>query len=244
MKNKKPPRLAGWFLFGYTEHMKKNKKIQFDIITIFPDAFDSYISQSIIGRAVAKKYIDVRIHNLRDFTTDKHHKVDDRPYGGGAGMVFKVEPIYKALKKIRKKNKKSHTILFAAKGIPFTQKKALDLVRYDQIILICGHYEGVDERVAQYLADEEISIGPYVLTGGEIPALAILDSVTRLVPGVINPISLEEESFSQEGASEYPQYTRPEEMKLGTHKAKVPAALLSGNHAQIQAWRKKHSTQQ
>ena len=216
------------------------KKLRFDIITIFPKAFDSYLNESIIKRAQKQKNIEVRIHNLRDFTNDRHKTVDDRPFGGGAGMVLKIEPIYKALKKICLKKKKSAVVLLSAKGKLFTQQKAREFSKLEQIILICGHYEGVDERVAKYLADEEISIGQYVLTGGELPALTILDATTRLLPGVIKEKSLEEESFSKTNQIEYPQYTRPEKFKVGKKNICVPKVLLSGNHKNIQEWHKKH----
>jgi len=216
------------------------KKLRFDIITIFPKAFDSYLNESIIKRAQKQKNIEVRIHNLRDFTNDRHKTVDDRPFGGGAGMVLKIEPIYKALKKIGLKNKKSAIVLLSAKGKLFTQQKARGFSKLEQIVLICGHYEGVDERVAKYLADEEISVGQYVLTGGELPALIILDATTRLLPEVIKERSLEEESFSKLGQTEYPQYTRPEKFKMDKKNICVPKILLSGNHKDIEEWHKKH----
>jgi len=216
------------------------KKLRFDIITIFPKAFDSYLNESIIKRAQKQKIIEVRIHNLRDFTNDRHHKVDDRPFGGGAGMIFKIEPIYKALKKICLKNKKSAIVILSAKGKTFTQQKAQKFSKLKQIILICGHYEGIDERVTKYLADEELSVGPYVLTGGELPALTILDATTRLLPDVIKQESLKEESFSKAGQIEYPQYTRPEKFKMGNKNICVPKVLLSGNHKSIESWRLKH----
>ena len=216
--------------------------IQFDIITIFPEIFDSYFDESILKRAQKKKLIKIKIHNLRDFTKDVHKTVDDRPYGGGAGMIFKVDVIFRAAEKILKKNKKTRIILFSAKGKKFDQKKAEKLKKYEQIILICGRYEGIDERVAKYIADEEISIGDYVLTGGEIPAMVILDAVSRLVPGAIKEKSLKEESFSA-GLKEYPQYTRPELFKPGKNKRnwQVPKILLSGHHKNIKDWQEKHS---
>lgn len=216
------------------------KKLRFDIITIFPKALDSYLNESIIKRAQKQKNIEARIHNLRDFTNDRHKTVDDHPFGGGAGMVLKIEPIYKALKKICLKNKKSAVVLLSAKGKLFTQQKAREFSKLEQIILICGHYEGVDERVAKYLADEEISIGQYVLTGGELPALTILDATSRLLPGVIKKKSLEEESFSKTNQTEYPQYTRPKKFKMGNKNICVPKVLLSGNHKNIDEWHKKH----
>ncbi len=213
--------------------------MKFDIITIFPEIFNSYFNESIIKRAQKKKLIKINIHNLRDFTTDKHKTVDDRPYSGGAGMIFKVEPIYKAIKKIKRNKQKTRVILFSAKGKKFDQKIARRFSKLNQLILICGRYEGVDERVAKYIADEEISIGDYVLTGGELPAMIMTDTITRLIPNVIKSESLKEESFS--GSLEYPQYTRPE---IFSPKKKinwrVPKILLSGDHKKIQEWQKKH----
>ena len=218
--------------------------IKFDIITIFPDIFQSYFNESIIKRAQKRKLIKINIHNLRDYTDKSrpqsgsrqwsgHKSVDDKPYGGGAGMVMMVEPIYKAIKKI-KKGKKTKVILFSAKGKKFDQKIAKRFSKLDRLILICGRYEGVDERTAQYIADEEISIGDYVLTGGEIPAMILIDAVTRLIPGVIKKESLKEETSVIQ--KEYPQYTRPENFRGW----KVPEVLLSGNHKKIQQWREKH----
>ena len=232
---------------------------KFDIITIFPNIFDSYFGESIVKRAREKDIIKIKTYNLRDYTQDKHHNIDDTPYGGGAGMVMRVEPIYNCLKAImtsdvKRQTSKVRTILFSAKGKRFTQADAKRLAEYDQIIMICGRYEGVDERVAENLIDEEISIGDFVLTGGEIPAMLLVDSVTRLLPGVLgNPDSLKEESFSDienckparpaggleiENLNlEYPQYSKPEEFEGW----KVPEVLLSGNHAEIEKWRKSKS---
>jgi tRNA (guanine37-N1)-methyltransferase len=222
--------------------------IQFDMITIFPKIFDSYFKESIIKRAQKRKLIKIKIHNLRDFTKDVHRTVDDRPYGGGPGMILKVDIIFKAIKNILQKNKRitkkqRKIILLSAKGKKFDQKKAKQLSKLKQIIFICGRYEGVDERVAKHIADEEISIGDYVLTGGEVPAMVILDAVSRLIPGVIKKDSLEEESFST-GLKEYPQYTRPEVFNPGKDKRnwQVPKVLLSGHHKKIKDWKEKHST--
>lgn len=209
----------------------------FNIITIFPHIFESYFNESIIRRAIKNKLIDINIINLRNFSNDKHNKVDDTPFGGGAGMVMKVEPIYESVKFIKSKteSQKLRTILFSAKGKKYTQKDALRLSKYDNLIFICGRYEGVDERVAKYVADEEISIGEYVLTGGEIPAMILVDSISRLIPGVLgNPESLKDESFNSQIPIEYPQYTRPEDF----NNWKVPKILLSGNHKEIEKWRK------
>ncbi len=219
----------------------------FDIITIFPEAF-SYINESIMWRAQNKGFAEINVHNLRDYSKNKRKKVDDTPYGGGAGMVMQAEPIYNAVKALRqaqsKKIKKTRVILLSAKGKIFNQKKAKNLLKYDQIIFICGRYEGVDERVAKYIADEEISIGEYVLTGGELPAMVITDAVVRLIPGVIKKKSLEEESFSSKKNTfvlEYPQYTKPEIVEIDEKKRKVPKVLLSGNHKKIEEWKEKFS---
>ncbi|MFH1657065.1 MAG: tRNA (guanosine(37)-N1)-methyltransferase TrmD [bacterium] len=213
------------------------KSLRFDIITIFPDIFNSYFQESIIKRAQEKGLIKIKIHNLRDWSSDRHRTVDDKPFGGGAGMILKVEPIWKAVKSLKAKNKKTKVILFSAKGEKFKQATAQRLSKTDHLILICGRYEGVDERVAKHLADMEISTGDYVLTGGEIPAMAVVDAVTRLIPGVINKESLAEESFQTENSLEYPQYTRPEIFKPNKEKKwTVPAVLLSGNHKKIKQW--------
>ena len=228
--------------------------MNFHIITIFPKIFDSYFGESIIKRACEKKLVDIKIHNLRDYTNDKHKTVDDTPYGGGAGMVLKVEPIYNCLQAINfqfsifnfqtiskskiNKSKKTRIILFSAKGKRYTQADAKRLAKYDNLIMICGRYEGVDERVAKNLADEEISIGDFVLTGGEIPAMAVLDSITRLLPGALgNAESPKDESFSKKDYLEYPQYTKPAEFQGW----KVPRVLLSGDHKKIESWREKSS---
>lgn len=212
-------------------------KIRFDIITAFPEAFDSYLSASILGRARRKKLVEVRVHDLRRWATDRHKSVDDRPYGGGAGMVLKVEPIYRAVSAL-KKGGRPHVILLSAKGALLTQEKVRQLAKKKRLILICGHYEGVDERVAKYIADEELSIGEYVLTGGELPAMILVDAVSRLMPGVLGKqASLAEESFSRPGYREYPQYTRPEVFRGW----RVPKVLRSGDHKKIAEWRKKHA---
>lgn len=224
--------------------------LRFDIITIFPEIFESYFSESIIGRAQKNGNIEIKVHNLRDYAFDKHLTVDDTPYGGGAGMVLKLEPIYKALVDIvgrqnlpcfrnAKSGKNVKIFLFSAKGVRYNQKKAQELSGLKRIVLICGRYEGVDERVAKYLVDEEISIGEFVLTGGEIPAMAVVDSVSRLLKGVLgNETSAIEESFSSEGYLEYPHYTKPESFspKRGVQ-WEVPEVLLSGHHQKISDWR-------
>ncbi len=221
--------------------------MHFDILTIFPPMFDSYLGESILKRAREKGLISVAVRNIRDFATDKHRKTDDTPYGGGAGMVMKVEPIWNALEAIASENNgagaehtsaarasRSRTILFSAKGKTCTQEDMRRLSEYDRLVLICGRYEGVDERVAEHLANEELSIGDYVLTGGELPALVVLDAVSRLIPGVLgNENSAHTESHSETGSLEYPQYTKPEVFREWA----VPDVLLSGDHAKIAAWR-------
>ena len=211
--------------------------MRFDIITIFPRVFDSYFQESILKRAQQKKLIKINIHNLRDFASDRRKTVDDRPYGGGPGMIMMAEPIYKAIKKI-KSRKKLKVILLSAKGKKFDQETAKKLSKLDQIILICGRYEGVDERVAKHIADYEISIGDYVLSGGEIPAMIVVEAVSRLIKGVLGKKeSLIEESFYKNNFLEYPQYTRPEKFL----KYAAPKVLLSGNHKKIKEWREKNS---
>jgi len=229
--------------------------MKFDIITIFPEIFNSYFGESIVKRAIEAEKIKINVHNLRDYTTDKHKKVDDTPYGGGAGMVLQIEPIWRCVQFVKSQfpisnfqsisndqilNDKKNTriILFSAKGKRFTQKDAKRLAEYDNLIMICGRYEGVDERVARNIADEEISIGDYVLTGGEIPAMVVVDSVTRLIPGVLGNVeSAVIESHSEDGYLEFPQYTKPEIF----NDWEVPEVLLSGNHGEIEKWRKEKS---
>jgi len=209
--------------------------IRFDIISIFPNIFDSYFKESIIQRAQQKRLIKVKVHNLRKWTKDRHRIVDDRPFGGGMGMVLKVEPIFKAISSLKKR--KTKVILFTPRGKKFNQKMAYRLSKLNHLILICGRYEGVDERVAKYIADTEISIGDYDLMGGELPAMVVIETISRLIPGVIGkPQLLKERITKEKGFIEYPQYTRPEVFK----KWQVPKVLLSGNHKKIGEWRKKH----
>jgi len=214
--------------------------MRFDIITIFPKIFDSYFNESIIKRAQKRKLIKINIHNLRDFTNDKHKTVDDKPYGGGFGMVLMVEPIYKAIKKLKNKYKKSKIILLSPKGKKFNQEMAQKFTKLDQLIIISGRYEGVDERVAKHIADEEISIGDYILTGGELLAMILVDAIARLIPGTIAQGSLEEESFTKNDKyKEYPQYTRPEKIKINGKERRTPKVLLSGDHQKIKDWKDK-----
>jgi len=210
---------------------------QFDVITIFPDIFQSYINESILKRAQKNKLIKIQTHNLRDVTTDKHKTVDDRPYSGGPGMILMVEPIYKTLKKIKKK-KKRIVIMLSPAGRQFTQRDAERLANYDQLILLCGRYEGFDARVDD-LVDEKISIGPYVLSGGELPAMVLIEAVSRNIKGVLGHVdATKEETFSGDlDVVEYPQYTRPENFKG----KKVPEILLSGDHQKIANWKAQQS---
>lgn len=210
---------------------------RFDIITIFPEAFHSYLDTSILGRAQKKKKIHVATHDLRQFTSDRHRTVDDKPYGGGVGMVMMVEPFAKALKKIvPKRSRTTRTILLSAKGRRMTQKDVRTFaLQCKRLVLLCGRYEGVDERVSS-LVDEELSIGDFVLTGGELGAMVVIDAVSRLLPGVLGKDeSSADESFSDDQTVEYPQYTRPEVYK----RMKVPPVLLSGDHKKIAEWRRR-----
>ncbi len=209
--------------------------MRIDIISIFPRMFDPVLNESIVKRAQNKRKVEIYIHNLRDYSQDKHKKVDDRPFGGGSGMVMRPEPIFNAVEDIKSKAKvqKSKVILLCPQGERLSQKVLTRLVKYKHLILICGHYEGIDERVRQYLVDEEISIGDYVLTGGELPAMVLVDCLVRLIPGVLgDKNSLNFESFAG-NLLEYPQYTRPANYR----RMKAPAILLSGNHKKIAQWK-------
>lgn len=213
---------------------------KFDVISIFPEVIDVYANTSIFKRAQKKKLLRVRSINLRDFALDKHKTVDDIPYGGGPGMVMKPDVIYRAVqyaKKGDKDKKKTRTILFSTRGKVFSQKEAKRLLKYDHLIFISGRYEGVDERVAEHVADEEISVGDFVLSGGELPALTVIDAVSRHIPGVLG----REESLEEKKGS-YPVYTRPREFEMQKNgkkkKLAVPKELLGGNHAEIERWRR------
>jgi tRNA (guanine37-N1)-methyltransferase len=215
--------------------------MKIDIITLFPGMFAGPFNDSIVKIAIDKKLVKIKIHNLRKWAKDKHKTVDDRPYGGGKGMVFMIEPIFEALKTIAPKVKaqKTKTILLSPQGKPFTQKKAKELAKLDHLVLITGHYEGFDERIREKIIDEEISIGDYVLTGGELPAMIVADAVVRLIPEVLDKEATENESFSKKDLLDYPQYTRPSDFKGW----EVPEVLLSGNHAEIEKWRKEKSVE-
>ncbi len=206
--------------------------MRFDVLTLFPEMFE-IMNSSIIGRAIQNKLIDLNLINFREFSKDKQKHVDDTPYGGGAGMVIKPEPIYDAYTSIVKDlDYKPKVIYMSPKGKLFNQQMARELSKEDHLIILCGHYEGVDERVIEEIVDEEISIGDYVLTGGELPAMVVIDAISRNIDGVLKEESVEDESFS-DGLLEYPQYTRPE-IFLGRN---VPEVLLSGHHANIEKWR-------
>ncbi len=211
---------------------------RFEIITLFPEACAPYAQSSILGRAQKNKLLKITAHQLREYSLDRHQKVDDSPYGGGPGMVMAVEPFDLAIKKI-KKGKKSRVIITSASGKRFTQADAKRLAKYDQLIFLCGRYEGIDGRVEEHLCDEALSIGDFVLTGGELPALVMTDAIARMIPGVLGKeASLEMESHTEEGVLEHPQYTTPEIYK----KWKVPEVLLSGDHKKIEEWRKNHQS--
>ena len=212
--------------------------MNFSILTLFPELFTSFLSESIIKRAIKSKKIKVDLINFRDFAKDKHHTVDDTPYGGGAGMVLKCEPIFDAFASINSRLK-TRTVFLTPQGKRLTQARVEKLAKYDSITLLCGHYEGVDQRVRDELIDEEISIGDYVLTGGELPAMVLIDAISRLQPGVLGKEDSHlQDSFTKalKRKKEYPHYTKPAEFKG----LKVPDVLLSGNHAEIEKWRKKH----
>jgi len=221
--------------------------LKIDIITIFPEFFNNFLETSLIEKAITKKLITINVHDLRKYTTDKHKTVDDKPFGGGPGMLLKIEPIYNALKELTNNPERPglsgqagpyHVVLLSPQGQKFTQNKAQELCREKNLVLIAGRYEGVDERVREHLIDEEVSIGDYVLSGGEVPSMVLMEAVTRLIPGVVGKSeSLVKESFS-EGLLDYPQYTRPEDFKG----YQVPKVLLSGDHKKIEKWRKKMAT--
>lgn len=209
--------------------------MRFDVLTLFPELIESVTSSSIIGRTRAAGIIDVRAHNIRDYSQDKHRRVDDTPYGGGKGMLMATEPIYRCWKDVSEQaGGKTRTIYLSPQGKVLTQKTAVRLGAYDRLILLCGHYEGVDRRVVDEIVDEEISIGDYILTGGELPACILIDAVSRMIDGVLADASCYENESIASGLLEYPQYTRPVEW----HGKRVPQVLLDGNHAEIEKWRR------
>lgn len=212
--------------------------MNFHVLTLFPDMIQNGMNTSITGRAIEKGLINVNTINIRDYTTNKHLKVDDYPYGGGAGLVMQAEPVYRAYESIAEKlNKKPRVIFVTPCGHTFNQTMAEELAKEEELVILCGHYEGIDERVLEMIVTDQVSIGDYVLTGGELPAMVMMDCISRLVPGVLhNDVSAEFESF-HDNLLEYPQYTRPEEF-MGK---KVPDVLLSGHHANVEKWRREQS---
>ena len=208
--------------------------MKFDVLTLFPEMFEP-VKQSVIGRAAQKNLLEINLINIRDFSKDKHKKVDDTVYGGGAGMLMKPDVVYDAYNAV--KTEKSKVIYLTPQGNVLCQSKVESLAKEEHLILLCGHYEGIDQRVIDKIVDEEISIGDYVLTGGEIPAMVLIDSVARYVDGVIDNESISEESFSKDGLLEYPQYTRPETFEG----VSVPEVLQSGHHENINKWRRKEA---
>ncbi len=211
--------------------------MQFEVFTLLPEVFPSYLETSILKRAIDRGLIDVRVHNIRDYTHDKHHTTDDTPYGGGGGMVMKPEPVFEAVASVLGPEAGSPIILLTPQGRVFDQRVADELSRHEKIALICGRYEGVDERIREHLVTDEISVGDFVLTGGELPALIVIDAVSRLIPGVLgDPTGAEDDSHAM-GLLEYPHYTRPPEFQGW----KVPDVLLSGDHGKIEKWRREQA---
>lgn len=218
--------------------MSGEEKMYFDVLTIFPDLFPGPLAESITGRALEEDIIEVNSVDIREYALDKHAKVDDYPYGGGAGMVMKPEPIYRAHRAVSTcRGEVPETILLSPQGQTFDQDTALELSQLSGLIMICGHYEGVDERVREQLVDRELSLGDYVLTGGELPAMIIIDAISRMIPGVVGESESTRRDSFYNGLLDYPQYTRPRDFKG----RKVPEVLLSGHHARIETWRKKRS---
>lgn len=211
--------------------------MRFDVFTLFPEVFFPYLDVSIMARARQMGVLEVHVHNIRDWTTDKHHVVDDEPYGGGGGMIMKPEPIFAAVEDVLGRPPRCPVILLTPQGRPFTQAVARELAQHEHLALLCGRYEGIDERVREHLVTDEISIGDYVLTGGELPALVVMDAVTRLLPSVLgDPDAPHKDSFA-DGLLEHPHYTRPAEFRGW----RVPEVLLSGDHGRIARWRREQS---
>ncbi|MBW2412035.1 MAG: tRNA (guanosine(37)-N1)-methyltransferase TrmD [Deltaproteobacteria bacterium] len=211
--------------------------MRFDVFSIFPDMFPAYLNESILKRAQETGALEVQVHNIRDYTSDKHHTTDDVPYGGGGGMVMKPEPIFAAVEGVLGAPPSCPVILLTPQGRPFTQKVAEELAGQAHLALLCGRYEGIDERVRQHLVTDEISMGDFVLTGGELPALAIIDAVTRLLPGVLGDPDAPNKDSHASGLLEHPHYTRPPEFRGW----EVPEVLRSGNHAEIEKWRREQA---
>lgn len=212
--------------------------MRIDIMTLFPEMCESVLSESIIGRARENGFVKINAVNIRDFTTDKHNRVDDAPYGGGMGMLMQTQPIYDCFKAIEKSiGSKPHLVYMSPQGKTLTQQRVKELSELDNIVILCGHYEGVDERVIEEIVDEEISVGDYVLTGGELPALILADAISRMIDGVLPNDEAKELESHYNGLLEYPQYTRPFEW----HGREVPEVLMSGHHANIDIWRRQKS---
>jgi tRNA (guanine37-N1)-methyltransferase len=211
--------------------------MEFDVFTLLPEVFPSYLESSILQRARQRGLIDVRVHNIRDWATDRHHVTDDEPYGGGGGMVMKVEPVFAAVESVLRPSAGCPVILLTPQGRVFNQVVAMELVQHPRLALICGRYEGVDERIREHLVTDQISIGDYVLTGGELPALILIDALSRLIPGVLGDPDGPFDDSHASGLLEYPHYTRPSEFRGWA----VPDVLVSGNHARIARWRREQS---
>jgi len=210
--------------------------MKFNILTIFPELYEPFLNSSLIEKGIKAKKIKVKLYNLRDFASDKHKTVDDKPFGGGRGMVMKADVVSKALKKI-----KGRVIVFSPRGKKFNQKMAYRFSKMKELVLVSARYEGIDERVLKHLADEVVSIGDYVLMGGDVASLVVLEAVSRIIPGVIGKQELVKQRIKKGGFIEYPQYTRPDVVSIKGKKRKVPQVLLSGNHKEIEKWRKDHS---
>ncbi len=211
--------------------------MRFDIFSLFPEVFDAYLNTSILKRAQEGEFLEIHTYNIRDWATDKHHTTDDTPYGGGGGMVMKPEPVFSAIESVLGQPPACPVILLSPQGRPFTQKIAFELAEHERLALLCGRYESVDERIREHLATDSISIGDYVLTGGELPALVIIDAVTRLLPGVLGDPQAALKDSHATGLLEYPHYTRPPDFRGWT----IPEVLLSGNHAEIDRWRRRQA---
>ncbi len=211
--------------------------MRFDVLTLFPDMFTSYLEEGILGRAIQRGLVEVALLNIRDFAKGPHRTVDDRPYGGGEGMVMKAGPIFRALQSVQRFKGRGPVILLSPQGVPFTQKLAWEMADWRQLIMVCGRYEGVDERVRSTCIDMEVSIGDYVLNGGELAAMVVVEAVTRLIPGVLGGEGSNREDTFENGLLEYPHYTRPRVFQ----EQSVPPVLLSGDHEKIRLWRKEQS---